>query len=162
MMKKCYFPIFMGLLMMAIGFSFQACSKKQVKTEEGGAGKMKKEGIVEIGYSGAMQTIYFEFDKYTLSDEAREILKENAQWLKSKKSIKVQVEGHCDNRGSEEYNLALGQKRAESVRKYLLDLGVAASRLTTLSYGEEKPLDKIDAEEAWSKNRRAEFIIITT
>ena len=116
----------LSLMFLCCLLSFQGCSKKQVKKDQeasGGAaglGKGKTVDVVEIGHSGLMQTVYFEFDKFSLSEEARTVLKENAQWLKSKKNIKVQVEGHCDSRGTEEYNLALGQKRADSVRKYLI------------------------------------------
>ncbi len=162
MSKKMWFLIlFVSVLM----FNLSGCSKKQVKTgEEGETAGMDKSkvGVIDIGYSGPMQVVHFEYDKFTLSDEARAVLKGNADWLKKKKNIKVQVEGHCDSRGSQEYNIALGQKRADAVRQYLKDLGVAADRLTTISFGEEKPLDTADNEDAWSNNRRAEFIITDT
>ena len=158
--KLCIYSL-VSLFVISVGLSFQGCSKKQVKkdgeeettTGEGGTGK------IEIGDSGGLKIVHFDFDTFNLSEEARTTLKDNAQWLKSHKSIKVQVEGHCDSRGTQEYNLALGQKRSESVRKYLTDLGVGAKRLSTISYGEEKPLNSEETEEAWSKNRRAQFVI---
>lgn len=158
-MKKWFIYSLVSLFVISIGFSFQGCSKKQVKkdgeetTAEGGTGK------IEIGDSGGLKTVHFEFDTFSLTEETRETLKDNAQWLKDHKNIKVQVEGHCDSRGTQEYNLALGQKRSEAVRKYLADLGVGVKRLSTLSYGEEKPIDSEETEEAWTKNRRAQFVI---
>lgn len=154
LMKMKYFLIILLLVL-------NGCAKKQVKDDEGGTGPMGKSrvGVTEIGYSGEMNPIQFEFDQFNLTEESRQTLQANADWLKKKKSIKVQIEGHCDNRGSEEYNVALGQKRADAVRNYLVDLGVSRGRVTTVSYGEEKPLDTGDNEEAWAKNRRAEFVI---
>ena len=84
-------------------------------------------------------------------------LKQKAAWLKSNSGAMVTIEGHCDERGTNEYNLALGERRAESARAYLVDLGISASRLSTISYGEERPLDNRSNEEAWSKNRRGQF-----
>lgn len=108
----------------------------------------------------SLQPVYFEFDSYALSEETRETLRNNAEWLKAHPSLKVLIEGHCDERGTEEYNLALGEKRAKSVRDYLVQLGVSSENLSTISYGEEFPVDARHNEEAWAKNRRAEFVII--
>lgn len=148
-------------VMIAIGF--EGCAKKQVKEDrdiqEGELGVGGRVGPVEIGYSGKMNIVHFDYDAYGLTQEAREVLKNNVGWLKQNKNISVQIEGHCDNRGTEGYNLALGQKRAETVRNYFVDLGVSPNRLTTISYGEEKPADPAETEEGWSKNRRAEFVI---
>jgi peptidoglycan-associated lipoprotein len=107
--------------------------------------------------SEALQRIFFEFDQYTLSTEARRTLADNADYLKENPQIKVLIEGHCDERGSDEYNLALGEKRAQAVKNYLVSLGVEPGRLSVISYGEELPLDPGRGEEAWSRNRRAEF-----
>lgn len=108
----------------------------------------------------SLQTVYFEFDSYYLSEEARATLSENAEWMKAHPQLKVLIEGHCDERGTEEYNLALGEKRAKSVRDYLVQLGVPSDALSIISYGEEFPVDARHNEEAWAKNRRAEFVII--
>jgi peptidoglycan-associated lipoprotein len=105
------------------------------------------------------QNIHFEFDKSRLLPEAKEILKEKAEWLSINRSATVTIEGHCDERGTNEYNLALGDRRAESAKSFLVDLGISASRLTTVTYGEERPLDPGHNEEAWTKNRRAHFVI---
>jgi len=101
--------------------------------------------------------IHFDFDKFNLKDEARNILKKHAEWLNKNKDVMVVVEGHCDERGTAEYNLALGERRANAAAKFLVDLGIDAKRIKTLSYGEELPLDKGHNEAAWAKNRRAHF-----
>jgi len=107
--------------------------------------------------SGELRTVYFDFDKADLTPKARADLEYNAQKLNEHKSVRVLIEGHCDERGTIEYNLALGERRALAVRNYLINLGVDANRLATISYGEEKPVDNRHNEEAWAKNRRAEF-----
>ena len=101
--------------------------------------------------------IYFAFDSADLSPLAQETLKRKAAWLKDNADAMVTIEGNCDERGTNEYNLALGERRAESARAYLVDLGVSASRLSTISYGEERPLDPRHNEEAWAKNRNDQF-----
>lgn len=108
-----------------------------------------------------LKMIRFAFDDYSLSNEAQSVLIDNAQWLKSNPDIKIQIEGHCDERGSEEYNLALGEKRAVSARDYLIQLGMQADRMSVISYGKEKPLNPGHDEKAWSENRRDEFVIVT-
>jgi peptidoglycan-associated lipoprotein len=105
------------------------------------------------------EDIHFEFDKSRLLPEAKEILQEKAEWLSMHEDATVTIEGHCDERGTNEYNLALGDRRAESAKSFLTDLGISASRLTTVSYGEERPMDPRRNEEAWAKNRRAHFVI---
>ena len=134
---------------------------------------LKEEGLKETGLSDEMEQerklteravfqnedIHFEFDSIRLSAQAQEILRKKAQWLKDNPAVSVTVEGHCDNRGTNEYNLALGDRRAYSTKVFLIDLGIAESRLQTLSYGEERPLDTGETEEAWAKNRRAHFVI---
>ena len=101
--------------------------------------------------------VYFAFDSAALSPMAQATLKRKAMWLNENPGATVTIEGHCDERGTNEYNLALGERRAESARAYLVDLGIASSRLSTISYGEERPLDPRHNEEAWAKNRRAQF-----
>ncbi len=107
------------------------------------------------------QTVYFAFDDYTLNGEAQGKLQGLADHLKGAQTTVVQIEGHCDERGSIEYNLALGERRAQSVKNYLSTLGIEASRLSTISYGEEKPATDGHDESAWAKNRRAEFTLST-
>lgn len=109
---------------------------------------------------GQLFTIYFDYDNYSIRDNDAENLAKNARWLGLNQSVKVAIEGHADERGDEEYNLALGDKRAQSVKRYLNDLGISPSRLDIVSYGEEKPAAIGHDEEAWSKNRRAEFVIL--
>jgi peptidoglycan-associated lipoprotein len=103
--------------------------------------------------------IYFDFDKYNLKPEAQEILKKGAPAYLKYSDYKLVVEGHCDERGTAEYNLALGEKRATEAAKYLVDLGIEKARIKTISYGKEMPLDKGHDEAAWAKNRRAHFVI---
>ncbi|MCF8106321.1 MAG: peptidoglycan-associated lipoprotein Pal [Desulfohalobiaceae bacterium] len=105
------------------------------------------------------EIIYFAFDSYELSPEAREALKEKAEVLENNPGIDLLIEGHCDERGTEEYNLALGERRARAAYEYLVLLGISPDRLSIISFGEEKPLDPGHTEEAWDKNRRAQFRI---
>ncbi len=108
----------------------------------------------------AFETIYFDFDKSDLSQDARNVLSKNAETLlKSKKADKIKIEGHCDERGSAEYNLALGERRAKSALQYLVTLGIQPDRLSIISYGKEKPAVQGNDDAAWAKNRRAEFVI---
>ncbi len=105
------------------------------------------------------EDIYFEFDQYILSDTAKQNLNKKAQWLKAYPAAKALIEGHCDERGSAEYNLALGQKRADAAMQYVVSLGINANRLSTISYGKERPIDPGHTEAAWVKNRRAHFVL---
>lgn len=105
-----------------------------------------------------LSTVYFDYDKSTLSGTSREALKGNADWMKANAKVNVQIEGHTDSRGSIEYNLALGERRANAVKSYLQSLGIPAARLKTISYGKERPLVSGESEDAWSKNRRANFV----
>jgi peptidoglycan-associated lipoprotein len=105
------------------------------------------------------ELVLFDFDKSILTPVAQERLTRKAKFLKNSPNTKVIIEGHCDERGTYEYNLALGERRAEAAKAFLVDLGVSASRLTTISYGEERPFFKGSNETAWSMNRRAHFVI---
>lgn len=109
--------------------------------------------------SGSLYTIHFDFDRFNIREEDKPLLTKNAQWLNINPSVKVRIEGYADERGESEYNLALGDKRAHSVERYLEDMGVKKERLATISYGEEHPVDPGHDEDAWAKNRRAEFKI---
>ncbi len=110
--------------------------------------------------SKMLKDIHFDFDKYNIQPGEAETLKENSALLKKYPGMKFQIEGHCDERGTGEYNLALGERRANSVKKYLASLGISPNSVLTISYGEERPLDQGHNEEAWSKNRRAHFVIL--
>jgi len=127
---------------------------------------VKQEPVQEVVAAKAaevvvLEAIYFDFDKSDLRQDARDTLSKNSEALLKKiADAKVQIAGHCDERGSDEYNLALGDRRAKSVAKYLTNLGVKADRISTISYGKEKPAVQGNNEAAWSKNRRAEFVIV--
>jgi len=109
----------------------------------------------------SFETVYYDYDRADLRQDAREALSKNAEIiLKSKSDAKIQIEGHCDERGSAEYNLALGERRAKSSLQYLTTLGVKADRLSIISYGKEKPAVQGSDEAAWAKNRRAEFVVV--
>lgn len=105
------------------------------------------------------EDIYFEFDSIRLTPEAQQILSRKARWLKQNPGAVITIEGHCDSRGTNEYNLALGEGRAQSAKTFLVDLGIDPARITTISFGEERPLDPRQNEAAWAKNRRAHFVI---
>jgi peptidoglycan-associated lipoprotein len=106
-----------------------------------------------------LRSVHFNFDKYDLRSDAREILADHARVLQQNPEVKLIIEGHCDERGTIEYNLALGDRRANAVRNYLINYGISPDRLATISYGKERPVDRQSNEEAWAKNRRAEFVI---
>jgi peptidoglycan-associated lipoprotein len=111
-----------------------------------------------IGFkSSDLQIVYFDYDTAILRDDAREALKADAALLKKHPDLHIQIAGHCDERGTQAYNLALGERRAQAVREYLGQLGVPSARLVTISYGKEKPADPGNDESAWAKNRRCEF-----
>ena len=108
--------------------------------------------------TGELGTIYFDFDKSIIRPEDGQLLEKNAQWIKKTPYAEVLVEGHCDERGTKEYNIALGEKRAESVKKYYTALGIDNAKIEVLSWGEERPQDSGHNETAWAKNRRAETL----
>lgn len=125
------------------------------------APKQEEATAAKASEAVALEAVYFDFDKSDLRKDARDALSKNAEeLLKKVTDAKVQIEGHCDERGSDEYNLALGDRRAKSVAKYLINLGVKADRISTISYGKEKPAVQGNDDAAWSKNRRAEFVIV--
>ena len=108
----------------------------------------------------ALKEIYFDFDRYELSDAARVTLRASAVWLKDNPSARVEIEGHCDERGTNEYNLALGAKRAQAAKDYLITLGISAGRLSTISYGEEIAVCHDPNENCWQRNRRDRFVAL--
>lgn len=113
------------------------------------------------GKEGMFADIMFEYDKYDVKESYKSELQAVAEWMTKNSSAKVSIEGHCDERGTNEYNLALGDRRAKAVRDYLVSLGVPSSRIETISYGEEKQVCTEQSEECWVKNRRAHFVVLT-
>jgi peptidoglycan-associated lipoprotein len=141
-------------------------SQEDSETEEGELNEFDISGtpFKEVSERDAeladiFQDIRFDYDSFALKPGAKATLDKIASALLNKSEIQVRIEGHCDDRGTTEYNLALGQSRAESAKKYLLQLGISSKRIFTISYGEEKPLDTAQNEEAWSMNRRDHFMI---
>ena len=117
-----------------------------------------KERAAAAAEAAGLKPIYFDFDRSFVRDDARPVMKANAEWLKANPKVKVRIEGSCDERGTIEYNQALGQRRAVTAKKYLTDLGVASSRISLISYGKEKPVCSEQTEECWQKNRRDELV----
>jgi peptidoglycan-associated lipoprotein len=138
-------------------------AERQSAIREESLGDASREGSLTDSQAAAAasfenEDVYFEFDSASLTAEAQEILRNKALWLKQNPRTGVLIEGHCDERGTNEYNLALGESRAKSAQQYLISLGIDESRLATVSYGEERPLDLGNTEAAWAKNRRAHFV----
>ena len=153
----------LAVLILSLGFGLANCSNDK-KPEEAvqPAGTEKPaapEAVPAVGAEEASAPVYFAFDDYTLDAKAQGSLNKLADYLKKSSNTAIQVEGHCDERGSVEYNLALGQRRAQSVKSYLGQLGVQEGRMSTISYGEEKPAVEGHNEAAWAKNRRAQFVL---
>lgn len=156
-------------LMLGLTVMLSACAKKPVMEAAPVAAPEAPAPVVEAAppvaasatlttITGAqLQTVYFDYDSYNLSPAAQQTLAADAALLLQEPTLKVTIEGHCDERGSDEYNLALGAQRATSVKSQLVTLGVGAERLTTISYGEERPAVVGNDDAAWSKNRRAAF-----
>ncbi len=157
-------------------FVAASCSRPKSTESEGGAsaggGSVSDQPVIadktissdpmgsDSGNITGLSSIYFEYDQARLTAEARKQLEQNAEWIKSNPKFTIQIEGHTDSRGSVEYNLSLGERRAKSVKAHLEGLGVESRRMTIISYGEEKPLLSGDSESDWAKNRRANFVPI--
>lgn len=141
------------------------CGGKKAKDDESsipnavGADTNGDTGDSDSGKAGGLQTVHYPYDSFNLDGNAKDALKANASILKSKSSYKIQIEGHCDRHGGIQYNIALGEKRANAAKKFLEDLGVPSERVTTVSFGKERPLDPAETEAADSKNRRANFVV---
>ncbi len=133
-------------------------TEEQVPSETPGGDDTEGDTDSTMSSLDDMERVYFDFNDATLRSDARETLKKDAEILLKNVNTNVVIEGHCDERGSVEYNLALGERRAQSIQRYLAKLGVSTSRMSTISFGEEKPLVSGFGEEAWSKNRRGEII----
>jgi peptidoglycan-associated lipoprotein len=176
-MRKSYFSIF-AVVVIVLAFFVSGCAKK-AKPE------VVEVDVIEVKPAPApapvpapvVQTqaplpnlddeikafqekvVYFDFDKFDLKPEAQETLNQQADFLKANQTITIQVAGNCDERGTVEYNLALGDKRAKSAQDYLISIGIAKERISIISYGKEKPVDPGKNEEAWAKNRNDQFVI---
>ncbi len=105
----------------------------------------------------ALNSVFFDFDQWSIPEEQKRVLTQNSEWLKAHPGVKIKLEGHCDERGTGEYNLALGQKRADAVKTFLEGMGISGQRLSSISYGKERPQDPGHNESAWAKNRRVDF-----
>jgi len=119
-----------------------------------------RKSLEEINNEAPLNMVHFDYDKYFIRDDAKPVLEANAQWLNKFKTIEILIEGHCDERGTEEYNMALGEKRAKNTFDYLVSLGISSNRIKTISYGKSQPIDPGHNEISWQKNRRAKFTII--
>ena len=141
----------------------QEVKKEEAKKEFEKSLVAKKEPGIEgeVLETKLLKDIHFDFDKYDIRPGDSNILKENAALLKKHPNVKIQIEGHCDERGTVEYNLALGERRANNAKRYLISLGISAEHISTISYGKERPLDPGHNEEAWAKNRRDHFVILS-
>ncbi len=150
-----------GSFLVILSISFGCAKRPVVKPPDtppppGVETKTEPDIRVEWESIPELNMIHFDYDKSQIRSDAREVLKKNAEYLKKNPDINILIEGHCDERGTTEYNLALGQRRAQAVREYYSRLGIPLGSIATISYGEEKPLDFQSTEEAWAKNRRAE------
>jgi len=159
-----------GLVIMAL-FLVAGCSSKAKGLPGEGAGTTGSETNIgqkgsleafktgEVSGNGPLTDIHFGYNTYNIEPQDGSILKGNASWLEAHPQTRVQVEGHCDERGSEEYNIALGAKRAQAAKDYLVTLGVDGSRISTISYGKELPLCTEHDESCWAQNRRDHFVV---
>ena len=182
-MKKAFV-----IALVVLGFMLAGCPARKVvqpepqqptvtpqEMKQGTAGVKPEERITEprlakietkeepskyIEERGLFEDIHFDFDKYDIQSDDKPTLQKVASWLLTNTSVKLLIEGHCDERGTNEYNLALGDRRAKAARDYLTALGLASNRIEMISYGEEKPLCTEKSEECWEKNRRAHFVLL--
>ena len=159
-----------ALLTLALLFSLASCgsSKKKVQVDDTdpdvsvgseGLEGLEVNGDSDSGKAGALQTVYFAYDSYSLGSDSKAVLSANAEFMKAAPSVEVQIEGHADERGGVQYNLALGEQRAKAVKDYLVALGVESNRVTTISFGKERPISFGHDEGSWSRNRRGNFVV---
>jgi peptidoglycan-associated lipoprotein len=164
------------VLMMVAAVAGAGCAKKKKTALDestaygSGAGAAGESGLTEgssldrykrgLGpeEGGVLKDVHFAYDSYELDGEARDVLAANAEWLKDNSRARTEIEGHCDERGTVEYNLALGARRAKAVKDYLTTLGISGDRLSTISYGEELPLCRDQSESCYARNRRVHFV----
>ena len=164
MFTRAFFTTLMVTL-LAVGC---ASNKPKNAQDAGGADaangtnnglSLELNGDSDSNKAGGLQTVFFAFESSNLESSAKDTMKSNAEFLKSNANLDIQVEGHCDERGGRQYNLALGERRAKAVRDYLVAMGVESKRISTISYGNERALAEGHDESAWSKNRRANFVV---
>ncbi len=158
-------------LLMTLGLSSCGSQSKKgtgatdsgVTTEDQDMGSdgmnLELNGDSDSGKAGTLSTVYFDFNSSSLNSSTRNALESNANFLKENPSVEVQIEGHADERGGVQYNLALGERRAQAAKQYLVSMGVSSSRITTISFGKERPIAFGHDESAWSQNRRANFVV---
>jgi peptidoglycan-associated lipoprotein len=175
-MKK----LILALVVMALMLTFNACAKKAAKVEptqgpvvekvEEPTAQVEKpvlseeelfqqKSLEELNRDQVLKRVHFDFDKYEIRDDMKTILQANANWLLKFASVEILIEGHCDERGTIEYNIALGEKRAEAAKNYLASLGMNPAKIKIISYGKSKPLVQGVDEASYFQNRRAEFVI---
>ena len=147
------------VLVAALAISACATTKKTASSQTTTAPAGPAPGTIEEFMKVVGDRVFFDFDRYDVKDEGRATLQRQAAWLKKYPNVSVQIEGHCDERGTREYNLALGSRRATAAKDYLISLGVEASRVSTISYGKEKPVCVESTESCWAQNRRAVTVI---
>jgi peptidoglycan-associated lipoprotein len=160
---------FLALGIMVLSLSLMGCPKKPGMNPDEGANGSGEIADTDLGTPGladsdsnnamGMQTVFFPFDSFEIVGENRDALKNNIKIMKENPNVTVQIEGHCDERGGIQYNLALGEKRAGAIKQQMVAAGVAGSRITTISMGKEKPLVMGTGEDVWAKNRRGNFVI---
>ena len=162
-MKRASF-VFLIVTVLSLGFT-SGCAKKNKPDTEPAASLPQQQDAQNSAHDSdtnnalGLLTVHFAFDSSELDDAANDVLKKNVELLKNKRQIHVQIEGHCDQRGGIQYNIALGERRAKAVAKLMSIMGIDKSRLTTISMGKEKPIDLGETEEAYAKNRRANFVL---
>lgn len=162
MLRSSVLSVLAALFVMVGCASQKPANSPDSLTSDAGSNpglSLELRGDSDSGTAGGLQTVYFAFDSSTLGTDAQDSLKANAEFLKTNTTVDVQVEGHCDERGGIQYNLALGERRAKAVRDYLVALGVAKARISVVSYGKEKPSAFGHDEAAWGKNRRGNFVV---
>lgn len=166
MLKKTTIVLLIiGLVTSTLFITSCGPSKKEIMAQQEAEERERQRIAAEEAARQALmemesEKIYFDYDKSELKPEARAVLTKKAAWLRENTGYSIKIEGHCDERGSTEYNLALGERRADAAAKFLGALGVSSSRISTVSMGEENPVDSRSNETAWAKNRRDEFILI--
>ena len=153
---------------LMVGFLAIGCASNKPKNAQDDASAnnadasgltLELNGDSDSNKAGGLTTVYFGFDSSTLDSSTKQAVEANAEYLKTNTNVDVQVEGHCDERGGRQYNLALGERRAKAVRDHLVALGVESKRISTVSYGNERPKAEGNDESSWSQNRRANFVI---
>lgn len=157
------------LLGLILALNFNSCATKGKKKGSKGSGveasqeipdnPIQLNGSSDESNAGGLSTVNFDFDSSVIRSDARQVLDNNVYYLKENKSVEIQIEGHCDERGSIEYNMALGERRAMAIKKYLIASGISSSRITTVSFGKERPVAFGHDESSWAQNRRGNFVV---